>query len=70
LRAMTSRPLQLTSETQQTTLGSLDLSRIDVGAGQVQVTYTVSAFPYVPPLVAEIQPQDYVQTKLDEYVVS
>jgi hypothetical protein len=48
----------------------LGSKQIDVNAGQVQVTYTVSAFPYVPPLIAEIQPEDNVQTKLNEYVVS
>lgn len=47
----------------------LGTKKVDVASGTNQITYTVSAFPYVPPLIAEIQPQDNIQTKLDEYVV-
>jgi len=43
---------------------------VDIAAGENEVTYTVSAFPYCPPLVAEIQPEDNTQTKLEEYVVA
>jgi len=44
--------------------------QVDIAEGESQVTYTVSAFPYVPPLVVEIQPQDGIQTSLQEYVVA
>jgi len=44
--------------------------QFDVATGQSQVTFTLSAFPYVPPLVAEVQPEDHKQTKLNEYVVT
>ncbi|GAI45492.1 unnamed protein product, partial [marine sediment metagenome] len=30
----------------------------------------MSAFPYVPPVVAEIQPEDMTQIKLEEFVVA
>jgi len=43
---------------------------VDIARGENEVTYTVSAFPYVPPVVAEIQPEDNTQTKLEEYVVA
>jgi hypothetical protein len=43
---------------------------VDIASGESQATYTVSAFPYVPPLIAEIQPQDQVQCKLEEFVVT
>jgi hypothetical protein len=44
--------------------------KVDIAEGTCEVSYTVSAFPYVPPLVVEIQPQDNVQTKLERYVVT
>jgi hypothetical protein len=47
-------------------VGSRDIA---VASGTTEVTFTISAFPYVPPLVAEIQPQDATQTKLESYVV-
>jgi len=43
---------------------------VDIAEGESEVTYTVSAFPYVPPVVAEIQPEDQTQTKLEEFVVA
>ena len=43
---------------------------VDIAAGENEVTYTVSAFPYVPPVVAEIQPEDNRSTKLEEFVVA
>jgi len=43
---------------------------VDIPAGTSEITYTVSAFPYVPPLIAEIQPVDGSSTKLEEYTVS
>jgi hypothetical protein len=43
---------------------------VDIPKGQSEISFTVSAFPYVPPLVSEIQPQDKVQTKLNSYTVS
>lgn len=43
---------------------------VAIAAGQCQVEYTVSAFPYVPPLIAEIAPEDNTDTKLDEYIVA
>lgn len=42
---------------------------VAIATGTSQVTYTVSAFPYVPPLVVEIQPEDNRQTKLEAYTV-
>lgn len=42
---------------------------VAIASGQSEVTYTISAFPYVPPVVAEVQPTDGTSTKLDEYVV-
>jgi hypothetical protein len=42
----------------------------DVPDGQSEITFTLTSFPYVPPLVSEVQPQDSVQTKLDSYTVS
>jgi hypothetical protein len=42
---------------------------IDVPAGQSEVTFTITSFPYVPPLVVEIQPEDRVETILDSYIV-
>jgi len=43
---------------------------VAIAAGTSEVTYTLSSFPYVPPLVAEIKPQDGVQTRLESYTVS
>jgi hypothetical protein len=43
---------------------------VSIASGTSQVSYTVSAFPYVPPIVAEIQPQDSIQTKLESYTVT
>ncbi len=48
-------------------IGSKDVA---VATGTSDVTYTVSAFPYVPPVVAEIQPEDKTQIKLEEFVVA
>jgi len=48
----------------------LSTKRFDVAAGQSQITFTLSAFPYVPPVIAEIQPENNKSTKLDEYVVT
>jgi len=42
---------------------------VDVASGSSEITYTVSAFPYVPPVIAEIQPENSTDTKLEEYVV-
>jgi hypothetical protein len=42
---------------------------VEIPSGESEVTYTVTAFPYVPPVVSEIQPRDRTQTKLEEYVV-
>jgi len=47
----------------------LGTKTVDIPAGTSQVTWTMSAFPYVPPTVAEVQPQDETQTSLEEYVV-
>jgi hypothetical protein len=41
----------------------------DVAEGQSEVSFTMSAFPYVPPTIAQIEPEDNKQTSLDEYVV-
>ena len=43
---------------------------VAIATGENEVTYTVSAFPYVPPTIAEIQPEDGTQTKLEEFVVA
>jgi len=43
---------------------------VDIARGESEVTYTVSAFPYCPPVIAEIQPEDNTQTKLEEFVVT
>lgn len=43
---------------------------VAIAGGQNEVTYTVSAFPYVPPLVAMIQPEDKKSTTLDAYEVA
>jgi len=48
----------------------LGSKQVDVPAGTAEVSYTVSAFPYVPPVVAELQPKDNVQTKLESYTVA
>jgi len=42
---------------------------VAIATGENEVTYTVSAFPFVPPTVAEIQPADGTSTKLEEFVV-
>ena len=47
----------------------LGTKSVDVDAGTSQVTWTMSAFPYVPPTVAEIQPEDQTNCALEEYVV-
>jgi len=49
------------------TVGSKSVA---IASGESEVTYTVSAFPYVVPLVCEIQPQDQVQTKLEQFIVT
>ncbi len=43
---------------------------VAIAKGTSEVTYTVSAFPYVAPLICEIQPQDSISTKLEEFVVA
>lgn len=43
---------------------------VAIAAGTHDVSYTVSAFPFVPPLVAEIQGANGVDLKLDAYEVS
>jgi len=43
---------------------------VAIATGTSEVTYTVSAFPYVPPTIAEIQPSDNTSTKLEEFVVA
>lgn len=43
---------------------------VAIAKGNSEVTYTVSAFPYVPPTIAEIQPEDAKQTKLEEFAVA
>jgi len=47
----------------------LGTREIDVAEGESEVSWTMRAFPYVPPVVAEIQPQDNVETSMEEYVV-
>ncbi len=49
---------------------SLGTKKVDIAEGSSEVTYTLSAFPYVPPTVAEISPEDNKDTKLESYVVS
>jgi hypothetical protein len=49
---------------------ALSTRKVDLQSGGNQVEYTLSAFPYVPPVVAEIQPENNKQTKLNEYTVS
>ncbi len=43
--------------------------RIKIPSGTCEVLLTVFSIPHVPPMIAEIQPQNGVQTKLNEYVV-
>lgn len=43
---------------------------VAVAKGENEVVYSISAFPYVPPTVAELQPQDGTSTKLEEYTVA
>lgn len=43
---------------------------VAIATGTSEATYTVSAFPYVPPTVCEIQPEDGRSTKLEEFVVA
>jgi hypothetical protein len=43
---------------------------VAIASGESEVTYTVSAFPYVPPTIAEIQPEDATQIKLESYAVA
>jgi hypothetical protein len=49
---------------------ALSTRKVDLQSGGNQIEYTLSAFPYVPPVVAEIQPENNKQTKLNEYTVS
>lgn len=42
---------------------------VAIAGGQSEATYTVSSFPYVPPLICQIQPQDGRQTTLDSFEV-
>lgn len=39
----------------------------DVAKGTHEVTFTLTALPFVPPVVAEIQPEDGVSTSLNSY---
>lgn len=39
----------------------------DIAAGTSQIQFTLSAIPFVPPVVAEIQPEDGIATKLVSY---
>jgi len=48
----------------------LTTRQFDIAKGVSEVTYTLSAFPYVPPLIVEIQPQNNIQTKLNQYVIT
>jgi hypothetical protein len=43
---------------------------VAIAGGQSEVTYTVSSFPYVPPLICQVQPQDGRQTTIDSYTVT
>jgi hypothetical protein len=43
---------------------------VDIASGESEVTYTVSAFPYCPPLICEIGPKDNTQIKLESYTVA
>lgn len=43
---------------------------VAIAGGSNEVVYTVSAFPFVPPMVAMVQPQDGRQTTLDSYEVA
>ena len=47
----------------------LGMKTFDVSEGTSEVRYTTTAFPYVPPLVAEISPEDDKETTVEEYVV-
>jgi len=42
---------------------------VAVPSGTNEVTTTVTGFPYVPPTVSEVQPEDGAQTTIDLYVV-
>jgi len=42
---------------------------VAIAKGTSEVTYTMSAFPYVPPVVAELQPEDARSTKLELFEV-
>lgn len=43
---------------------------IDLPAGQSEVSYTVVSFPYVPPTVHEMQPEDNKATALNRFTTS
>jgi len=47
----------------------LGTREVDVAEGENEITWTMRAFPYVPPCVTQIQPQDNVETSMEEYVV-
>jgi len=48
---------------------SLGTKRVDIAEGESEISWTMRAFPYVPPCVTEIAPQDNVECALEEYVV-
>ena len=47
----------------------LGTKSFDVPAGTNQVSYTLTSIPYTPPVVAHIQPEDHINTTLEEFVV-
>lgn len=48
----------------------LGTRQLDMASGQNSLTFTLSAFPFVPPVCSEIQPEDKKQTTLDSYTVA
>jgi len=47
----------------------LGTREVDVAEGTNELTWTMSAFPFVPPVVNQTQPEDDVETSVEEYVV-
>jgi len=47
----------------------LGTREVDVAEGTNELRWTMSAFPYVPPVINQTQPEDDVETSLEEYVV-
>jgi len=45
-------------------------NNVDLDEGSNEVSYEVTAFPYVPPTVAEIQPEDNKSTTISSYTVA